>query len=241
MCAIQAMGNFDAMKGGHLFLWELKLVIEFPAGATILLPSATFSHSNIPVQPGDKQGSFAQYTAGGLMHYVDNRFRMKKELAVQDPEEYRWTCELKVSRWEMGLGLLSTVDELLEGLVPGLMFWLGKLLAHTNHLFLILQVQLACLRRNNIWRDVCIVDASTVKKLGFVVGEGYTKYIIYRLGFYHFMPPGRKPLDPFIKVANQQAAIKHKLALPIAAKDRMQRAHLKPSMVVQKSATLASA
>jgi hypothetical protein len=40
-CAIQAVGKFDATKGGHLILWDLKLVIEFPVGALVLIPSAT--------------------------------------------------------------------------------------------------------------------------------------------------------------------------------------------------------
>ncbi|KAJ7843955.1 hypothetical protein B0H13DRAFT_2412152 [Mycena leptocephala] len=53
-CAIQAAGPFDPTKGGHLVLWDLMLVIEFPPGALVLIPSATLSHSNVPVQAGDK-------------------------------------------------------------------------------------------------------------------------------------------------------------------------------------------
>ncbi|KAJ7669094.1 hypothetical protein B0H17DRAFT_896597, partial [Mycena rosella] len=49
MCAVQALGEFDPTQGGHLVLWDLKLIIEFPPGALILLPSATMSHSNVPV------------------------------------------------------------------------------------------------------------------------------------------------------------------------------------------------
>ncbi|KAJ7612356.1 hypothetical protein DFH06DRAFT_1015344, partial [Mycena polygramma] len=116
MCAVQALGDFDATKGGHLILWDLKLVIEFPAGSLILLPSATIAHSNVPVQPGDRRASFTQYTAGGIIRYVDNGFRTEKELAEEDPEEYEQLCQLKGTRWEMGLGLLSTVDELLESI-----------------------------------------------------------------------------------------------------------------------------
>ncbi|KAJ7037287.1 hypothetical protein C8F04DRAFT_952936 [Mycena alexandri] len=114
MCTVTAMGPFDATKGGHMILWELKLVIEFPAASTILIPSATITHSNLPVQDGDERASFTQYTGGGLMRYVDNGFRTEKELAAQDPAEYERLAELKGTRWEMGLGLLSTVDKLLE-------------------------------------------------------------------------------------------------------------------------------
>ncbi|KAG6888718.1 hypothetical protein C0992_007677 [Termitomyces sp. T32_za158] len=48
-CSVQALGSFDPTKGGHLILWDLGLYVEFPLGALILLPSATISHSNVPV------------------------------------------------------------------------------------------------------------------------------------------------------------------------------------------------
>ncbi|KAF8158818.1 hypothetical protein K438DRAFT_1986230 [Mycena galopus ATCC 62051] len=43
---------WDAKKGGHLILWDVKAVVEFPSGALILLPSATIAHSNVPVARG---------------------------------------------------------------------------------------------------------------------------------------------------------------------------------------------
>ncbi|PIL34678.1 hypothetical protein GSI_03458 [Ganoderma sinense ZZ0214-1] len=45
-CAVMALGDFNARYGGHLVLWDLKLMIEFPAGAVIFLPSAILRHSN---------------------------------------------------------------------------------------------------------------------------------------------------------------------------------------------------
>ncbi|KAF7300327.1 hypothetical protein HMN09_00916000 [Mycena chlorophos] len=83
-CAITALGNFDHTKGGHLVLWDLKLVVEFPAGATILIPSATLAHSNIP----------------------------RGELAEEDPELYEVRVEEKEKRYQEGLALWSTMDEL---------------------------------------------------------------------------------------------------------------------------------
>ncbi|KAJ7818941.1 hypothetical protein B0H13DRAFT_1921973 [Mycena leptocephala] len=112
-CAIQALGRFDATKGGHLVLWDLRLVIEFPAGALILVPSATIAHSNVPVSDDEERTSFTQYSPGGVFRYVDNGFRTVNELAEADPAEYERLMELKERRWEMGLGLLSTMDELL--------------------------------------------------------------------------------------------------------------------------------
>ncbi|KAF7361039.1 hypothetical protein MSAN_01134400 [Mycena sanguinolenta] len=111
-CAIQSLGNFDATKGGHLILWDVKLIVEFPAGALILLPSATIAHSNIPVQDGEERISFTQFTAGGLFRYVDNGFRTQEQLAQEDPGEYARMMELKGSRWQNGLKLFSTVEEL---------------------------------------------------------------------------------------------------------------------------------
>ncbi|KAJ6470197.1 hypothetical protein C8R47DRAFT_988907, partial [Mycena vitilis] len=78
--------------------------IEFPAGSHILLPSAIIAHSNVPVQAGDRRASFTQYTAGGIIRYVGNGFRTEKELAEEDAEEYEHRCDLKNTRWEMGLG-----------------------------------------------------------------------------------------------------------------------------------------
>ncbi|KAJ7925712.1 hypothetical protein B0H13DRAFT_2229609 [Mycena leptocephala] len=102
-CAIQAAGPFDPTKGGHLF----------PPGALILIPSATLSHSNVPIQAGDKQISFTQFSAGGLFRYVDNGFRTEEELAAADPGKYERMMELKSSQWQMGVDLFSTLDELL--------------------------------------------------------------------------------------------------------------------------------
>lgn len=111
-CAIQSFGPFDPKKGGHLILWELKLVIEFPPGATILIPSATVTHSNVPVQPGDERVSFTQYTSGSIFCYVDNGCMTEEVLEVENPEEYARLNILKSGRWARGLALLSTLDEL---------------------------------------------------------------------------------------------------------------------------------
>jgi len=65
-CAITALGNFDWTKGGHLILWDLELVIEFPPGVTIIIPSAIFKHGNTIISPCETRFSVAQYSAGGL-------------------------------------------------------------------------------------------------------------------------------------------------------------------------------
>ncbi len=65
-CTITALGWFDPKRGGHLVLWDLKLIIDFPPGSTILIPSAILLHSNTAIAPGERRYSFTQYTSGGL-------------------------------------------------------------------------------------------------------------------------------------------------------------------------------
>ncbi|KAJ4468371.1 hypothetical protein C8J55DRAFT_409001, partial [Lentinula edodes] len=74
-CAITALGEFDASRSAQLILWELKLVIDFPHAATILIPSAVITHSNTPVADRDIWTSFTQYTAGPIFRWVENRCR----------------------------------------------------------------------------------------------------------------------------------------------------------------------
>ncbi|KAF8969306.1 hypothetical protein BDZ97DRAFT_1915275 [Flammula alnicola] len=113
-CFITAMGNFDPTKGGHLILWELKLVIEFPPGSVIAIPSATITHSNTPVAPGEIRTSFTQYCPGPLFRYIDNDFMTEAKLKEENPAKYEEVCKLKSSRWKTGLDLFSTIDELVE-------------------------------------------------------------------------------------------------------------------------------
>ncbi|KAJ7067710.1 hypothetical protein B0H15DRAFT_925945 [Mycena belliarum] len=117
-CAVQALGQFAPEHGGHIILWDLKLVIEFPPGSTILLPSATVSHSNLPVdvKAGEKRASFTQYTPGGLFRFIDNGFRTEGQFAREDPAGYARMCESKELGVEAGVAMFSSVDDLLEPL-----------------------------------------------------------------------------------------------------------------------------
>ncbi|KAJ6486954.1 hypothetical protein C8R45DRAFT_824927, partial [Mycena sanguinolenta] len=112
-CAVQALGRFNPKTGGHLVLWDLKLAVEFPAGSLILIPSATITHSNVPVQDHEERVSFTQFSAGGMFRYVDNGCQTVDELAEADSIEYTRLMDMKASRWEEGLNLFSTMDELL--------------------------------------------------------------------------------------------------------------------------------
>ncbi|KAF9494848.1 hypothetical protein BDN71DRAFT_1482972 [Pleurotus eryngii] len=78
-CAITALGRFDHTKGGHLVMWDAKVVIEFPPHSTVLVPSvpalsailrlplhsATITHLNLDISDSEQRVSFTQYCAGG--------------------------------------------------------------------------------------------------------------------------------------------------------------------------------
>lgn len=113
-CSIQAVGQFDHTKGGHIIAKELKLLVEFPANWLILMPSATIGHGNTGVQPGETRASFTQYCPGGLFRYVDNGFQTQGELELSNPQEYQRIMDLKPTRWEMGMGLWNTMEEIVE-------------------------------------------------------------------------------------------------------------------------------
>ncbi|KAF8911113.1 hypothetical protein CPB84DRAFT_1672179, partial [Gymnopilus junonius] len=74
-CAIMALGSYDPKKGGHLVLWECSLVVEFPPGSTVLIPSSILTHSNTPVSKSETRYSMMQYAAGGLFCWVDHEFQ----------------------------------------------------------------------------------------------------------------------------------------------------------------------
>ncbi|KAF7970728.1 hypothetical protein HWV62_23180 [Athelia sp. TMB] len=82
LCAITALGSFDPALGGHLILWDLKTVVEFPPGSTILIPSATIRHSNTPIQKDETRYSFTQYAAGGLFRWVEHGFQTERARTV---------------------------------------------------------------------------------------------------------------------------------------------------------------
>ncbi|KAG6848527.1 hypothetical protein H0H93_016282 [Arthromyces matolae] len=111
-CAIQALGRFDPKKGGHLVFPDLKLAVEFPPGALILIPSATLTHTNIPIQDGDCRASFTQYCAGGLFRYVKNDYQTESQLKKKNPKKYQEMCALKEARWQKDYMLYSLLTDL---------------------------------------------------------------------------------------------------------------------------------
>ncbi|RPD67692.1 hypothetical protein L226DRAFT_474534, partial [Lentinus tigrinus ALCF2SS1-7] len=107
MCAVTALGNYDPKESGHIILWDAKLIIEFPPGSTILIPSAILRHSNVAVKKPQTRYSFTQYSAGGLFRWVKCGFRTLKAYRAAG---YDLTSEYE--EWREGWQLFSTVTDL---------------------------------------------------------------------------------------------------------------------------------
>lgn len=111
-CAITALGDFDPDKGGHLILWDLRLVIRFPPGSSILIPSAILRHSNVSIQQGEKRFSFTQFTAAGIFRFIYNGFKSEKvvnESNLPKAERVRRAQE-RADRWAEGMQMYKKWD-----------------------------------------------------------------------------------------------------------------------------------
>ena len=106
-CGVVALGNFDAATGGHMVLWDLGLLIEFPPGSLIFLPSAILRHANAAIAPHETRYSFTQYSAGGLFRWVECGFQSQKTLEAQGGrlDGSGW------SRWVEGIRRLPNIAE----------------------------------------------------------------------------------------------------------------------------------
>ncbi|KAJ7291863.1 hypothetical protein C8J57DRAFT_1044334 [Mycena rebaudengoi] len=112
-CSITALGNFDPNRGEHLILWDLKLVIRFPPGSTILIPSAILRHSNVQVQQHERRYSFTQYSASGLFRWIRNGFQTDEDFKLKTtPEEKAARAAEAATRWQAGVNMYSIIDDL---------------------------------------------------------------------------------------------------------------------------------
>lgn len=122
-CAITALGNFDPNKGGHLILWECKMIIRFPPGSTILIPSAILTHANTKIGRREQRYSVTQYTAGALFRWVEHGFQLdEKYYASLSPEEVAADRQTAAGRWRRGRAMFSSLDDLVakaEGTLSG--------------------------------------------------------------------------------------------------------------------------
>ena len=112
-CSITPLGRFNHKQGGHLVLWDFGLVIDFPPGSTILIPSSLFVHSNTPIQEEETRSSIVQYAAGGLVRWVNRGFQSDKDwMAKASAEDQQRDQEEQKLRWVKAAGMYTKVEEL---------------------------------------------------------------------------------------------------------------------------------
>ncbi|KAJ8083319.1 hypothetical protein PM082_009191 [Marasmius tenuissimus] len=118
-CAITPLspptGGYDYCCGGHLIVWDLKIVIEFPPGTTILLPSAIFRHSNVAIGKSEKRYSITQYSAGSLFRWVEHGFQLEDSFYDSlTPDELELERRKDDGRWEQALNNFLKLSKLLK-------------------------------------------------------------------------------------------------------------------------------
>ncbi|KAJ7915942.1 hypothetical protein B0H13DRAFT_1609915, partial [Mycena leptocephala] len=105
-CAITALGWFDPDLGGHLILWDLKLIIRFPLGSTILIPSAILRHSNVKIRAGESRYSFTQFTPAAIFRWIYNGCKTDKDVETSEkttPEQREQRRQDRMRRWQDGV------------------------------------------------------------------------------------------------------------------------------------------
>jgi hypothetical protein len=91
---------------------NLRMVIEFPAGAIILIPLALLTHTNTPVRPGEERMSFTQYSAGGHFHYIDYDCQTMKEAEKSDKSQFEKVQQQGETNGSRKWGMYIKMEEL---------------------------------------------------------------------------------------------------------------------------------
>jgi hypothetical protein len=105
LCAVTAFGNFNPDAGGHIILWDIKKVVRFPPGSTVLLPSAVGRHSNVAVGEHEERMSLTQFSAASLFRFVDYGFKSVGRY-VKHVGEYVFQ-KRNEERWEKGVSMFK--------------------------------------------------------------------------------------------------------------------------------------
>ncbi|KAJ7780830.1 hypothetical protein DFH07DRAFT_729518, partial [Mycena maculata] len=114
LCGITCSGNFDHTRSALLHMRQLRIVIQFPSGSSMLIPSGSCDHGNTPLQEGETRHSFTQYAAGGLFRWAAYGFQSAKSLlATPGGKEAKARFDgVPGSRWRWALDLFSKYDQL---------------------------------------------------------------------------------------------------------------------------------
>ncbi|KAJ7248908.1 hypothetical protein B0H12DRAFT_990774, partial [Mycena haematopus] len=68
-----ALGEYEPSLGGQVIFWDLGLVVGFPPGSSILLPSGgVLRYSFVAVRPHERRYSILQWAGAGVSRWLDN-------------------------------------------------------------------------------------------------------------------------------------------------------------------------
>ncbi|KAJ7723181.1 hypothetical protein DFH07DRAFT_759648, partial [Mycena maculata] len=114
VCPITSAGKFNHKTGGHFYMRQLKVVIEFPPGSSMAILSGAVDHGNTPISKGETRYSMTQYAAGALFCWAAYSYKTARNLletAGGAEKKALFDSEPGV-RAAWAVSLLSKVDEL---------------------------------------------------------------------------------------------------------------------------------
>ncbi|KAJ7043432.1 hypothetical protein C8F04DRAFT_943278, partial [Mycena alexandri] len=82
-----ALGNYKHRHGGHVIFWDLGLVVAFPPGSCILIPSGLIRYSFVKVRPHETRYSLMQWAGAGIGRWFQNARCTDIEFAVKATRE----------------------------------------------------------------------------------------------------------------------------------------------------------
>ncbi|KAJ7016826.1 hypothetical protein C8F04DRAFT_973077, partial [Mycena alexandri] len=82
-----ALGHYNHRHGGHIIFWDLGLVVAFPPGSCILVPTGLIRYSFVKVRPHETRYSLVQWAGAGIRRWFQNGRRTDVEFAAQATRE----------------------------------------------------------------------------------------------------------------------------------------------------------
>lgn len=92
-----------------IVLWELGVVVRFPAGSSVMFVSGHITHFNLPIADDETRWSFTQYMAQALMTFIANNSR--KYDAMEETERKK-AKRAAAQRSVTEVRLYSTIESL---------------------------------------------------------------------------------------------------------------------------------
>ncbi|KAK6996432.1 hypothetical protein R3P38DRAFT_2365373, partial [Favolaschia claudopus] len=113
---LTAIGNYRPVNRGHIIFWDFGLVVQFPPGATILIPPGLIRYSFVKVAEHHTRYSILQWAGAGIQRFLDNDDRTDLQFATTTTKKEHEGREGRRRRDHLAsIGMFPFVDELREG------------------------------------------------------------------------------------------------------------------------------